>query len=468
MQALLADCDQKFAKQILEHWTVDDVPLTVVTSPAETLASARRGGFDVIFLAHEYLTINQLDLMSLFKEYSPHAEIFILFEQVNPRVQEAVMNRGASATFQKPLSAETLANSTRRASLRVQNRESHRLLEEHVLDELLGNTPAMRKILKTIHKVAPTNSTILITGESGTGKEFISNIIHRLSKRADGPFIAVNCGAIPDNIVESELFGVKKGAFTGATHDKPGLFEEANGGTLFLDELGELPHATQVKLLRFLDKREIRRLGENENRIVDVRVIAATNKDLSIAMTQKEFREDLFYRLNTFQLHLPPLRERKETIAALVKFFVLRFSQENQKEIESIENQAQMALTRYNYPGNVRELANIIEHAVVLSENRTIVLDDLPEKVHFHEQPLSLADPRNIIEPNTQNSDSKVQENSNQFMSLADVEKIHISLALKFFKNNQTETSKALGISRSTLWRKIQEHNIQHFDSDRL
>ena len=193
-----------------------------------------------------------------------------------------------------------------------------------MLDSLLGDTPEMRKILKTVYKVAPTNSTLLITGESGSGKEFLANVVHRYSKRANEPFVPVNCGAIPENLVESELFGSKKGSYTGSTADKKGLFESANGGTLFLDEVGELSLATQVKLLRFLQSHEIRRVGETDARYLDIRIIAATNRDLQQAMHEGRFREDLYYRLNTFHLQLPPLRDRKPVIPNLIRYFILK------------------------------------------------------------------------------------------------------------------------------------------------
>jgi transcriptional regulator with PAS, ATPase and Fis domain len=227
----------------------------------------------------------------------------------------------------------------------------------------------MRKILKNVYKIAPTTSTVLITGKSGSGKEFLANVIHRYSKRSAEPFVAVNCGAIPENLVESELFGAKKGSFTGSTADKKGLFESANGGTLFLDEVGELSASTQVKLLRFLQNHEIRRVGETEARYLDVRVIAATNRDLQQAMYTGTFREDLYYRLNTFHLHLPPLRERKPVIPTLIRYFILKYKETHGKEILDLEPAAQYALTRYPYPGNIRELENIVEHAIVLSEN---------------------------------------------------------------------------------------------------
>ena len=356
----------------------------------------------------------------------------------------------------------------------------------------------MRKILKTVYKIAPTTSTVLITGESGSGKEFLAKIVHRYSKRSEAPFVAVNCGAIPENLVESELFGSKKGSYTGSTADKKGLFESANGGTLFLDEVGELSPATQVKLLRFLQNHEIRRVGETESRYVDVRVIAATNRELKDAMLEGRFREDLYYRLNTFHLQLPPLRERKPVIPALVRYFILKYKEAHGKDIVDIEPAAQYALSRYRYPGNIRELENIIEHAIVLSENGVIRLEDLPEEVQneANEKPIAIphmkqaaiangeeawetevtpqAIPASEVLPNKSLegyteitlNDKKDNGNSEEILSLEEMERRHILHALSICKGNRTEVCKRLGISRATLWRKLKELKIAMEESD--
>jgi two-component system nitrogen regulation response regulator GlnG len=355
-------------------------------------------------------------------------------------------------------------------------------MESQVLDGLLGNTPEMRKILKTVYKVAPTNSTVLITGESGSGKEFLANVIHRYSKRAAEPFVAVNCGAIPENLVESELFGSKKGSFTGATADKKGLFESANGGTLFLDEVGELSPATQVKLLRFLQNHEIRRVGDTQPQYLDVRVLAATNRDLQEAMQEGRFREDLYYRLNTFHLLLPPLRERKPALPNLIKYFILKNKDAQGKEIVDLEPAALYALTRYSYPGNIRELENIIEHATVLAEGGVIRLEDLPEGVQECAREQAVAIPH-IKGSGAQEGESievspvevpgisfesakpgelpaASEKDSEELLPLEEMERRYILRALSVCKGNRTEVCKRLGISRATLWRKLKELKI--------
>jgi two-component system nitrogen regulation response regulator GlnG/two-component system response regulator HydG len=267
----------------------------------------------------------------------------------------------------------------------------------------------------------------------------------------DEPFVTVNCAAIPESLIESELFGSKKGAFTGAVADRKGLFEEADTGTLFLDEIGELPPAMQVKLLRFLHQKEVRKVGDNENRIVDVRVIAATNLNLAKAVADGRFREDLYYRLNVFHLHLPPLRQRKANLPHFIRFFVKKYSSEHDKNIKGIANNAESILLNYDYPGNIRELENIIEHAVVLCESDYILISHLPEPLvkgasssEFLSLPLS----------------ENVSSNPKTIKSLAQVEKDYIIHSLRILDNNQTEVAKRLGISRSTLWRKIKEHGI--------
>jgi len=320
-------------------------------------------------------------------------------------------------------------------------------LEQRVLDDLMAESPSMRKVLRVAMKIAPTSSTVLLGGESGTGKEFFARIIHRHSQCAGGSFVAVNCGAVPDTLFESELFGHKKGAFTGADRDKPGLVEEANGGTLFLDEVGELSLPAQVKLLRFLQEKMFRSVGDTALRAVDVRIIAATNKDLRKLVELGKFREDLFFRLNVFHISLPPLRERKETIPNLASLFVHRFNQLFDKSVSRFSKAAESLLEAYNYPGNIRELENIIEHAVVMAEGSEVTERDLPEFMFRNRLLLAGPEERRAVD-------------GNRVATLAEVEREHIKFVLGLTNSNYTEAAKKLGISRSTLWRKIKEYGI--------
>jgi transcriptional regulator with PAS, ATPase and Fis domain len=291
---------------------------------------------------------------------------------------------------------------------------------------------------------------VLLGGESGTGKEFFARIIHRMSKRDDGRFVPMNCGAIPDALFESELFGHRKGSFTGADRDKPGLVEEAHLGTLFLDEVGELSPSAQVKLLRFLQERTFRRVGENNQRTVNTRIIAATNKPLPRLIEEGKFREDLYYRLNVFYLHLPPLRERKETIPNLIRLFVHKNNINLGTSINRISKAAEVMLANYSYPGNVRELENIIEHAMVLTEGTEITEKVLPESLF--QGRLMLSGPID--------SSYEGKPGTNEIVTIAELEKRHIQMILEHLDNNYTETAKRLGVSRSTLWRKIREYGL--------
>jgi transcriptional regulator with PAS, ATPase and Fis domain len=309
---------------------------------------------------------------------------------------------------------------------------------------ILGATPRMQRIFKLIGKVAPTESTVLILGESGTGKDLLARAIHLQSRRQEGTFVPVNCAALPETLIESELFGYARGAFTGAGQSRRGLIEEADGGTLFLDEIGDMPLSTQVKLLRFLENNEVRRLGDNDVRRVDVRVIAATNVDLKKLLRQGRFREDLFYRLNVVTIELPPLRDRRDDIPILAGYFLEKYAVRANKQIDRFANDARAVLMRYDYPGNVRELENAIERAVTVAEGDSIVAADLP--------PSFLVPP--LLEA------GRPAEEERDAWSLDDVERDHIARVLVRQKGNVTNTARQLGISRTTLWRKMHKYSL--------
>lgn len=477
MNILIADLDDSFISDIRRSWSLKDTELILCSDRESLMPLVKKDSIDLAFIEVPLLTHSNMDMVSFLKEKNPGIEIFVLCDSKNWPGATSAIARGANSFLMKPATVEQLEDIAKKIQAQQQNNSTHQLMESQVLDSLLGDTPEMRKILKTVYKIAPTTSTVLITGESGSGKEFLANVIHRYSKRASSPFVAVNCGAIPENLIESELFGSKKGSYTGSTADKKGLFESANGGTLFLDEVGELSPATQVKLLRFLQSREIRRVGETEARYLDVRIVAATNRDLQQAMEQGKFREDLYYRLNTFHLHLPPLRERRVVIPTLVRYFVLKNQETTGKEIKELEPAAQYALSKYAYPGNIRELENIVEHAIVLSEDGIIRLEDLPESVQeeAREKTLTIAHQKSETKevtaiplqpsntsPKQESGRNKVEsdEDESEILSLEEMERRHILHALSVCKNNKTEVCKRLGISRATLWRKLKELQI--------
>jgi DNA-binding NtrC family response regulator len=323
---------------------------------------------------------------------------------------------------------------------------------------MLGASPRMQRIFRLVSKVARTDSTVLITGESGTGKELIARALHLQSRRSSGPFVPVNVGAIPETLIESELFGSVRGAFTGAVGDRRGLVEEANRGTLFLDEIGEMPIAAQVKLLRTLESNEVRRLGDNATRIVDVRVLAATHRDLQADVAAGRFREDLFYRLNVVQIDIPPLRERREDIGLLASYFLERAAARAGRDGLEFSPEARALLERYDYPGNVRELENAIEHAVAVSDGRRLLPSDLPSALRA---PRLLPRQGGASRPEPSPAAGRGPgADPRDTWSLADVEREHILRVLRLHDGNSTAAARQLGISRTTLWRKLREYGI--------
>jgi DNA-binding NtrC family response regulator len=304
---------------------------------------------------------------------------------------------------------------------------------------LVSRSSAMRRLHELIERVAPSSASVLMTGESGSGKDFVAQKLHELSGRGNAPFIAVNCPAIPETLLESELFGHERGAFTGALTDHAGLFEHAAGGTLFLDEITEMSTGLQAKLLRVLETRRFRRVGGHEERLADLRIVAATNRDPELAVRQGRLREDLYYRLNVFQIAVPPLRERREDIAPLAARFIAFFAGQNERSVEGLSNEAMGALERYDWPGNVRELRNAIERAVVLARGPVIELSDLPPRIA-----------RTVV----------VIERGSSFMvePLEEIERKAILGALDRFAGNKTHAARALGISLKTLHNKLKRY----------
>jgi two-component system response regulator HydG/two-component system response regulator AtoC len=355
-------------------------------------------------------------------------------------IEKAVeaMKLGAFHYLVKPVDPELLVEVIKDA---ISKHEKLDYKEDisHKFPEIIAKSSVMKEIFYIIEMVADSNSNVLITGESGTGKELIARAIHRLSKRKDRPFIVVDCTTLPENLLESELFGYEKGAFTGATEKKIGLLELANGGTVFLDEIGELPTSLQKKFLRFLQEKEFQRLGGLNKIKVDVRVIAATNRDLENAVKEGTFREDLYWRLNVVRVHLPPLRERKEDIPLLVQHFIQKFAQENNRPVPVVEPEVMEMLINYEWPGNVRELMHVIERAVILSTSGVISLKHLPKRIL--------------------GSKEKEMSSSNT-LNLLEMEKTLILKALEETGWNQTKAAQLLGISRKQLRTKMKHHGL--------
>lgn len=456
---LLFSVDKKLFQDIDTQVCLKEYHILKAQSHSEVLSLFESHRIDIIFFDIEKMPTQEMDLVHYIKTRSPNSEIIILTTMNELENATYSLHNGASFYLMKPVKCSEMQFIIEKVSARIDQSVAYSEHEHRFLMDLMSGSQAMEKMLKLAIKIAPTASTILVGGESGTGKEFFAKIIHRTSKRTEGKFVTINCGAVPDTLFESELFGHKKGSFTGADRDKAGLVEEAHMGTLFLDEVGELSPQAQVKLLRFLQERSFRRVGETITRTVNVRVIAATNKNLWQMIHEGSFREDLFYRLNVFYLHLPPLRERKETIPNLVRLFVHKNNVALNKNINSISKAAEVILAEYSYPGNVRELENIIEHAVVMAESSEISVYDLPE--HMRKNRLLLAPPHSSGSqfPAITDQTSR-QEIGEAVLPLEEMEKQYIARALTIFENNYTETAQKLGISRSTLWRKMKSYGL--------
>ncbi len=452
---LILTLDKTFSQEIDISLCLKNFVIFKAKSHQEALSLFDKEKPDIIIIDIEKKPAHEMDLINYIKMSSPKTEVIILTTLHELENATHSLRYGASFYLMKPITCSDLQTVIEKLSLKIARNKEYLEFEHRILYDLMGANQAMQKLLKLAIKIAPTSSTVLIGGESGTGKEFFAKIIHRMSQRLEGKFIAVNCGGIPETLFESEFFGHKKGSFTGADRDKMGLVEEAQMGTLFLDEVGELSLPSQVKLLRFLQDYSFRRVGDSALRTVNTRIIAATNKDLVAMVKEGTFREDLFYRLNVFYLNLPPLRERKETLPSLINLFVHRNNATLNKNITTISKAAELLFAEYDYPGNVRELENIIEHAMILAETKEITERDLPE---FMLQ-------KRVLLP-SQESPIQLQssESKENIVTLAEIEKQYIHQALEAFSHNYTETAEALGISRSTLWRKIRTYNLDKKD----
>jgi DNA-binding NtrC family response regulator len=435
--------DEAPMRESLRDWlTEDGYEVGLAASGQEAIELAKSQKWDVILLDLKMPGMDGLETLRHLKgdEVNTDAEILMItaYGTIDTAVQ--AMKEGAFDYILKPFDPDEVQMEIQRIvshrELVLENLLLRRRLEERPeFDEIIGQSEAMQEIFEMIAKVAPTDSTVLITGESGTGKELIAKAIHANSPRCYKPFIAVSCAALPESILESELFGYEKGAFTGAEKTKRGRFELAHGGTLFLDEVGEMSLKTQVDLLRVLQDRAITRLGGQELIQVDVRILAATNRDLKRAIQERTFREDLYYRLNVITIHVPPLRERKEDIPLLVDAFIKKHSLAMNREQPKVSPSAMRLLMEYDWPGNVRELENVIERALVIGRGREITPDDLPfqkKEIPAERYPTSL----------------KM------------VEKLHIERILRETGWNIRKAAKLLEIDRQTLYNKIKKYNI--------
>lgn len=412
------------------------------------IAAVQKGMIDVVLLDLRIGRDDGMQVLDSIKKTNPDVGVIIMTAYGSIRSSVEAMKHGAFSYLTKPLDLEEVEMVIKKAlefreltqsvaSLRSQ------LSEKYQYGEMIGRSPAMQGIYRTIEKVKDSDLSIIISGESGTGKELAARAVHYMGKRREGPFVDVNCAAIPEGLLEEELFGHKRGSFTGAVADRKGKFGLADKGTLFFDEIGELPLNLQSKLLRVLQQKEYSPIGGNEKIHIDVRIIAATNRSLEQMVREGKFREDLYYRLNVISLTMPPLRERKPDIPLLCKCFLDDLNRRQERHVTGVDHEAEQILMAYDYPGNVRELINIVEYAAIFTDKETIGKDDLPEKIR-----------RSVEHP-----DSASREGGEQVLNLKQLERQAIESAMKRFGGKRKLAASALGISERGLRNKLAEYS---------
>ncbi|MCG8555650.1 MAG: sigma-54 dependent transcriptional regulator [Proteobacteria bacterium] len=442
------------------------------TSGEQARDHIQGGAFDVVLTDLKMRPVDGMAVLQHVKEVSPWTEVFVVTGHASlPTAVEAVrsgaydyIDKSSTPPAELVVKVDKALDSSRVRRELAQFRRQNR--ERYGIESIIGSSQPIRDVLQRIRRIAATDTTVLITGESGTGKELVARAVHTYSQRADRPFISVNCAAISETLLESELFGHVRGAFTGAVSTRKGLFEEANGGTFFFDEIAETPPSFQAKLLRAIQEGEIRRLGDSKAYTVDVRVIAATNQDLQLAIQEKRFRQDLYYRLNVARFVLPPLRERPEDILLLAQYFVDNFNRKAHARGQiRLAPEVLEYLSSYRYPGNVRELENMIEQGVALAENETVRLVDIlpPELGSYPPEPAGSEAPQ----PEAARLDAPKPpspESGRANMSLKQVrdeaERRHIEYALGEVNGSREQAAKLLGLSPTTLWRKMKRLGI--------
>jgi len=460
MERILIVDDEAFIRENLERILAEDGyrPLSAADGD-EALRQVSEAEVDLVLLDLNLGPRSGLELLAALRDIDPELLVIIITGYGTVESAVEALKMGAYDYIKKPFKADAirlivkLALETR--SLRREVRHLRRESKGLPVDlEMIGTSPAMMQVYHQVREVAKhETATVLITGESGTGKELVARAVHDLSRRKERPFVEINCGSLPFNLLETELFGHERGAFTDAKSRKIGLFEEAAGGTIFLDEIGEMDMGLQVKLLRVLEDRRIRRLGGTRNIAIDARVVAATNRDLKRAIASREFREDLYYRLNVFPIHLPPLRERREDIPPLLDHFLKRFSREFHKTIREVSRDALDLLMRYHWPGNVRELRNLVERICIMQQDEVIRPECLPKEI-FGEVPRRLEGVPPEI-PSAGIDLEKLVEN---------LERELIGKALTATGGNVAKTARLLNVARGTLRYKLEKYRLAGVD----
>lgn len=433
-------------KILLKGWGLDVVG---ATDGREALELVHSRPFDVLLMDVRMAHMDGIEALKLIKDYNPAIPVLIMTAYSSVNIAVDALKAGAYDYLTKPLDFEVLRLILERAldhtRLRAENMALRdRLPSDFALENVIGKSEAMRQLIEMVAAVAPSEATVLITGESGTGKELIAKAIHFNSPRKKGPLITVNATALSEHLMESELFGHEKGAFTGADKRREGLFVKAHHGSIFLDEIGDMSPAMQIKLLRVLQEREVLPVGADKPVAVDVRILTATNLDLPLEVEAKRFREDLYYRLNVVNLHLPPLRERKEDIPLLLQHFLEHYAEKNRKVLQGFTPQAMDLCLKYDWPGNVRELENAVERAVILAPGHFITERELP---------LTLTRMREAPEPPSEALSGR--------QTLEEVERQAIQATLEQTGGNKSEAARVLGISRATLHKKLARYELE-------
>lgn len=447
-QVLVVDDEREHAQVMCEALTRQGHKCDVTYSLPEALARLDRKPFDVVVtdLVMEGRR-DGLDVLKRTRELDPPPPVILVTAHGDIPTAVQAMNEGAYSFIEKPLDLEYFRAQVNRAAERSAILKQNQALQQQIIDQggfegIIGSSPAMQKVVQTARQVAASDIPVLIMGESGTGKELIARAIHNNSRRRKQRLVALNCAGLSESILEDELFGHVRGAFTGAQTDREGRFEHADRGTLMLDEVGDMPAAMQAKLLRVLENGEVVRLGSNEPIKVDVRLISATNKKLDELVAERQFREDLYFRINGMTIHLPPLRERREDIPLLLLFFIQQAAEKYHKEIDGVTPEAQQVLMSYGWPGNVRQLRNVVERMVVLSTGPQIGVETLP--------------------PEIRPAGGEVLGGMNNLVgiSIEQAEKELIRNTLKLVSGNREQAAKILGIGERTLYRKIKEYDL--------
>lgn len=450
-RVLIIDNDRAHAETVAEVLERAGYPCTTAASGSEGAKLIRENEFDVIITDLVMNDIDGLGILSLAKQEQPDSEVILITGHGTIPSAVTAMREGAFNYLLKPLDLAQLRAVTEKAAenvaLRRANLELHRRLDEKFgFEGVVGDSPQMREVIEKLKRISPTNATVLILGETGTGKELVAQAIHQNSPRKNKPFVALNCAALSENILESELFGHVKGAFTDACSDRVGKFEYAHGGTLFLDEVGDMPIATQIKLLRVLENGEITRVGSNDPIKVNVRVLSATNQNLEEAVHAGRFRADLYHRLKVITIRLPSLAERPEDIPVLTDHFVRMFTKKHGKHIRGVSAAARRVLQTYRWPGNVRQLRNVVESMTVVDFDGILDVDDLPEELVDRSAPVA--------------ADHPVSLANLVGRPLEELERMFIAETLRSTGGNREEAARLLGIGERTLYRKIKEYQL--------